>query len=140
MKKEIGLWIDHRETVIVILAKGAEEIRQITSSDEKHIRYTGRSHSRTSEGLKEVTAEDQRDRKFGNELNRYYDEVIAAVRDADSIQIFGPGEAKGELEKRIEHAGLKANILAIETTDKMTDRQIAAKVREHFLAESAPVK
>ena len=74
-----------------------------------------------------------RDRQFGNHLNSYYDEVIAVIRDADSIQIFGPGEAKGELEKRIEHEGLKAHILAVETVDKMTDRQISAKVREHFL-------
>jgi len=106
--------------------------RRLTSSNGKHIRYSGSSHSRTPEGLKEVTSEDQRDRKFGNELNKYYDEVIAAIRDADSIQIFGPGEAKGELEKRLDHAGLKQRVLAIETVDKMTDRQISAKVREHF--------
>ena len=133
MKKEIGLWIDHREAIIVILTDGEEEVRHITSNNGKHIRYSGSSHSKTPEGLKEVTSEDQRDRKFGNQLNKYYDEVIAAIRDADSIQIFGPGEAKGELEKRIEHEGLKAHILAIETVDKMTDRQISAKVREHFL-------
>ena len=140
MKKKIGLWIDHREAVLVILTEGTEEILHITSSDEKHLRYSGRSHSRTPEGLKEVTAEDQRDRKFANELNKYYDEVIAAVRDADTIQIFGPGEAKGELKKRIERDGLKAHILVVETADKMTDRQIAAKVREHFLTESTAVK
>ncbi|MDP3185793.1 MAG: hypothetical protein Q8M58_11010 [Anaerolineales bacterium] len=133
MKKEIGLWIDHREAIIVILTDGGEEIKHITSNNGKHIRYSGSSHSKTPEGLKEVTSEDQRDRKFGNQLNKYYDEVIAAIRDAESIQIFGPGEAKGELEKRIEHEGLKAHILAIETVDKMTDRQISAKVREHFL-------
>jgi stalled ribosome rescue protein Dom34 len=140
MKKEIGLWIDHREAVLVILTEGTEEILHITSSDEKHIRYSGRSHSRTPEGLKEVTAEDQRDRKFENELNKYYDEVIAAVRDADTIKIFGPGEAKGELKKRIKRDGLKAHILAVETADKMTDRQVAAKVREHFLSESMAEK
>jgi stalled ribosome rescue protein Dom34 len=140
MKKNIGLWIDHREAVLVILTEGTEEILHITSSDEKHIRYSGRSHARTPEGLKEVTAEDQRDRKFENQLNKYYDEVIAAIRDADAIQIFGPGEAKGELKKRIERDGLKAHILVVETADKMTDRQIAAKVREHFLTESAAVK
>ncbi|MDO9130072.1 MAG: hypothetical protein Q7U34_09420 [Anaerolineales bacterium] len=133
MKKEIGLWIDHREAIVVILTDGGEEIKHITSNNGKHIRYSGSSHSKTPEGLKEVTSEDQRDRKFGNQLNKYYDEVIAAIRDAESIQIFGPGEAKGELEKRIEHEGLKAHILAIETVDKMTDRQISAKVREHFL-------
>jgi hypothetical protein len=132
MKKEIGLWIDHREAIIVILTDGGDEIKHITSNNGKHIRYSGSSHSKTPEGLKEVTAEDQRDRKFGNQLDKYYDEVIAAIRDAESIQIFGPGEAKGELEKRMEHEGLKAHILAIETVDKMTDRQISAKVREHF--------
>ena len=136
MKKEIGLWIDHREAILVILTDGGEEVRHITSNIGKHIRYSGSSHSRTPEGSKEVTSEDQRDRKFGNELNKHYDEVIAAIRDADTIQIFGPGEAKGELEKRIKHEGLKAHILAIETVDKMTDNQISAKVREHFLVQS----
>lgn len=133
MKKEIGLWIDHREAVIVILTDDGEEIKHKISNSGKHLRYSGSSHSKTPEGLKEVTSEDQRDRKFGNNLTKFYDEVIAGIRDADSIQIFGPGEAKSELEKRIEHEGLKAHILAIETVDKMTERQIAAKVREHFL-------
>jgi hypothetical protein len=132
MKKEIGLWIDHREAIIVILVGDGEETKYIKSKSGKHIHYSGSSHSKTPEGLKEVTSEDQRDRKFGNVLNQYFDEVIAAIRDAETIQIFGPGEAKGELEKRLEHEGLKAHILAIETVDKMTDRQISAKVRERF--------
>jgi len=132
MNKQAGLWIDHREAVIVILSDEREETKRIISNSGKHIRYSGSSHSETPEGLKEVTSEDQRDRKFTNHLNSYYDEVIAVVRDADSIQIFGPGEAKGELEKRLEHEGLKAHILAIETVDKLTDRQIAAKIRERF--------
>jgi len=140
MKKDIGLWIDHREAILIILAEGVEEIKHITSSNGKRIRYSGGSHSKTPEGRKEITSEDQRDRRFGNQLNKFYDEVIAAIRDADSIQIFGPGEAKGELEKRIEHEGIKAHILAIETVDKMTDRQISAKVREHFSTSSAPGK
>jgi hypothetical protein len=132
MKKEIGLWLDHRDAIIVILADGGEEIKHINSGSGKHIRYSGSSHSKTPEGLKEVTSEDQRDRKFGNELNKYYDEVIAVIRDAESIQIFGPGEAKTELKKRLEHEGLKEHVLAIETADKMTGPQISAKVRERF--------
>jgi stalled ribosome rescue protein Dom34 len=77
-------------------------------------------------------AEDMRDRRFTNRLNKYYDEVIAHIREADSILIFGPGEAKGELEKRLQSEGLKGRIVGIETVDKMTDRQIAAKVRQRF--------
>jgi hypothetical protein len=140
MKKEIGLWIDHREATIVTLTDGGEEIKHIISNNGKHIRYSGSSHSKTPEGLKEVTSEDQRDRKFGNDLNLFYDEIIACIREADSIQIFGPGEAKGELEKRIEKEGLKAHILAIETIDKMTDHQVSAKVRENFLPHDGPGK
>jgi len=125
MNKQVGLWIDHRKAVIVIITKAGEEIKEITSNMEKHVRFTGGTAS------DDGSTEDVRDRQFGNHLNNYYDEVIGFIRDADSIQIFGPGEAKGELKKRLEHEGLKGHILAIETMDKMTDHQIAAKVREH---------
>ena len=127
MKKNIGLWIDHRKAVIVILTEAGEELKKITSNMEKHVRF------RSGTGSEDGSSEDVRDRQFGNHLNSYYDEVIAAIRGADSIQIFGPGEAKGELEKRLEHEGLKTHIFTIETVDKMTDRQISAKVREHLL-------
>ena len=127
MKKQVGLWIDHRKAVIVIFKDGEEEIKKIKSNMEKHVRFTRGGAS------DDGSSEDVRDRQFGNHLNSYYDEVIASIRDADSIQIFGPGEAKGELEKRLEHSGLKQHILAIETVDKLTDRQISAKVREHFI-------
>ena len=126
MKKQIGLWIDHRKAVIAIISDEGEELKKITSNMEKHVRFTG---GRASE---DGSTEDVRDRQFGNHLNSYYDEVIAVIRGADSIQIFGPGEAKGELEKRLEREGLKAHIFAIETVDKMTDRQISAKVRQHL--------
>lgn len=132
MEKEVGLWIDHREAIIVTVTDSGEEIKHITSDSGKHVRYSGSSHSKTPEGSKEITSEDRRDRKFINTLNRYYAEIIAVVCDATSIQIFGPGEAKGELEKRLEHEGIKAHILVIETVDKMTDHQIAAKVHERF--------
>ena len=37
-----------------------------------------------------------------------------------------------ELEQRLESGALKGRIVAVETVDKMTDRQIAAKVRQRF--------
>ena len=126
MKKQAGLWIDHRKAVIVLITDEGEEVKKIISGMEKHVRFTG------GDGSEEGSSEDVRDRQFGNHLNSYYDEVIAVVRNADSIQIFGPGEAKGELEKRLKNEGLKDEALSVETMDKMTDRQISAKVREHF--------
>ena len=115
MNKQVGLWIDHRKAVIVMIKDEQEELKKISSNMEKHVRFS------SGDGSEDGSSEDVRDRKFGNHLKSYYDEVIAYIRDADSIQIFGPGEAKGELEKRIKHEGLKAHMSAIETVDKMTD-------------------
>ena len=125
MKSKIGLWIDHRKAVIVTITDKGEEIKQITSHMDKHVRYS-------NDASEDGAPEDTRDRQFGNRLNIFYDEVIAHIREADSIQIFGPGEAKGELQARLEKEGLKARIIEISTMDKLTDRQIAAKVRQHF--------
>lgn len=126
MKKQIGLWIDHRETIIVTLGDQGEETRRVESDMEKYVRFSGRPGSGNS------LAEDQRDRRFTNYLNSYYDEIISYVREAESLLIFGPGEAKGELKTRLEGQKLGERIIAVETEDKMTDRQIAAKVRQHF--------
>jgi hypothetical protein len=126
MKSKVGLWIDHRKAVIVIVTDEGEETKQITSNIKKHVRFS-------SGASEDGSAEDVRDRQYGNYLNNYYDAVIACLREAETIQIFGPGEAKGELEARLENEGLRGRIVEIETVDKMTDRQIAAKVRQHFL-------
>ena len=126
---EVGLWIDHKEAIIVSLKGDAEETKHISSDG---------AHAKTPEGMRRFSSEDGRDRRFGNVLNEFYDEVVAAVRGAETIQIFGPGEAKGELEKRLERAGLKEHVLAIEPADKMTDREIAAKVRDRFRRQAGP--
>ena len=70
------------------------------------------------------------------ELNRFYDEVVSSMRDAEEILILGPGEAKDELKKRLAKAKLAGRIVGIEAADKMTDPQIVAKVRERFLSQS----
>jgi hypothetical protein len=126
MKMQGGLWIDHREAFVVFIGDDGEKTKRIESGMEKHVRFSGGSSS------EDGSADDQRDRQFTSHLNRYYDEVITYIRDAESILLLGPGEAKGELEKRLANKGLDGRIVGIETADKMTDRQIAAKVRQHF--------
>jgi stalled ribosome rescue protein Dom34 len=124
MKREVGMWIDHRKAVIVSVTDKGEETSLIRSNMEKHVRFSGSP---------EISAEDQQDRRFTEHLSKYYDGVISNIRDAESILILGPGEAKEELKERLERNNLGGRIVGIETVDKMTDRQIAAKVRERFL-------
>ena len=125
MKREVGLWIDHRKAVIVIVTDEGDETILIESGMEKHVRFASGSDE-------DGSAEDMRDRQFANHLVRYYDRVIECIGNAGSILILGPGEAKGELEKRLQGTELAGRVVGVETVDKMTDRQIAAKVRERF--------
>jgi hypothetical protein len=119
VRKDVGVWIDHRKAVIVTAGKAA--IQRLPSKMEKHVRFSGG-----------VSAEDIRDRRFANHLEQYYAAVASLIREAESIFRLGPGEAKLELKRHLEHEGLGHRIVRVETVDKMTDRQIAAKIRQRF--------
>jgi hypothetical protein len=58
--------------------------------------------------------------------------VLSSIRDAESVLIFGPGEAKGELKKLMERNNLHDRVAVMEPADKMTEGQIAAKARHYF--------
>ena len=109
-------------------ANVGEEIKQIPSNLKKHVRRPSEHARSTDDG-----PEDQRDRAFMGHLSRYYDKVITLIGDAESVLILGPGEANEELKKRLESKPPHGRLIVLETIDKMTDRQIAAKIRRHFL-------
>jgi stalled ribosome rescue protein Dom34 len=125
MKTTVGLWIDHRKAVIAFVTGTDEEIKRINSKVEKQHRQSA-----------SVPADDIQQRVLTEHLKSYYDEVISSLRNAEAILIMGPGEAKGELKKRIEINNLNGRRIDIETVDKMTDPQIVAKTREHSLKQT----
>ena len=85
----------------------------------------------------QVPADDKRQRALTGELNIYFDAVVAALRPCAPLLLFGPGEAKGELHARLTKLKLGTAVAAVETEDKMSHRQIVAKVRSYF-GEPAP--
>jgi hypothetical protein len=133
MKKTAGLWIDHRKAFIVMLSDKGEQTKLILSNTEKQRgRFDGvRSNEKFEAGL--VESDDRQQRDFTGHLDVFYKEVLDSIRDADSVLIMGPGEAKGEMKKMIDKNRVLARIEEIETDGKMTDPQIIAKVRAHFL-------
>jgi hypothetical protein len=128
-----GIWIDHRHAVIVLLGP-TEEVRTINleSHVEKHAERDGDSPLKGPYEARQVPADDRRQMALTGKLDGYYDAVIEAVGDVDAMVIFGPGEAKGEFKKRLDKHKLGARIAGVETADKMTERQITAKVRDYF--------
>ena len=132
MSQQLGLWIDHRQATIVTVTETGEETSEILSDVEKQLRRSGDSPLKGSYEALQVPADDSLQRARTGELNTYYDEVIAHIRDADSILIMGPGVAKHELQKRLEENRLGARVVGVETVDNLTEPQLVAKVRQHF--------
>ena len=140
MKKHIGVWVDHEKAFVASIAKDdemtKETIHRITSNVEGHVRLSGGSRSRTPYGPQEVASERKMHERRKRHLHLYYQTIIQAIRDARKIMIFGPGEAKFELERELtELKELAAKIVSVEAADKMTERQIAAKVRKYFFPD-----
>jgi stalled ribosome rescue protein Dom34 len=130
MRTTAGVWIDHRRAVVATISDQGEQSKVIKSSVERQPGRIAGERSTTHYESRHVTADDIQQRELTDHLNKYYDRVVRAIRDAESILIFGPGEAKGELTKRLERDKLHERVVAVETADKMTDRQISARVRE----------
>jgi hypothetical protein len=135
MSINVGLWIDHRQAIIVAISTQGEKIEEIVSGVEKQLQRAGDRPLEGDYEVVQVPADDSHQRDFTKHLNIYYAAVITAIRDAESMLIFGPGEAKGELKEQLEKNNLGGHIINIETVDKMTNPQIAAKVQEYFAKE-----
>lgn len=132
MPKQIGIWIDHKKAVIVVLSKQDKMIQEIESGVGKHVKYQGAPHPRTPYSAQYQQGDDQLDNQYTEYLNKYYKKVITQVRDADSLLVIGPGEAKQEFKKRLIHEGLNKKLIGIQSADKMTNRQLAAKIQTYF--------
>ena len=130
MATKAGVWIDHKQAIVVLVTDAGQEIKKIALDIGQLVQSAGGARN-------EFVAEDKLERKVENHCKDYYDDVIAAIRGTDWLLILGPGEAKGEFSKHIKAKKLRGLTVEVETTDKMTDRQLAAKVGAHFAPASA---
>lgn len=129
MGRKAGVWLDRNMAVIVTVAEGITAKAIITSDMEHYVLY-----STVVPG--DGAPENVRDRRFWNHLGEYYDKIVAHIRDAGEIQIFGPEVAKYELQKHLESEGLAGHIVSLEEAGTLTDLEIATKVQRRFPTRS----
>ena len=136
MEKLFGLWIDHEKAIIVSLIDGSHKVTHVESDIEGRFRLKGGSRSNSPWGIQSATSESKRDFRYSKHLNIYFQNIIDLLKEAKQIYIFGPGEAKFELKKKIEKNNMLLDKISdIETTDKLTEPQIVAKVKKYFEKE-----
>ena len=106
------------------IAAGQATTRTLESDVGPHPHYSG-----SQEGGGEKKYEE----RHSQDLDRYFDDVIGQLGKPDAVLLFGPGEAKLQLKERLGRSKVSSeSIVAVESTDKLTDPQIVAKVKEHY--------
>lgn len=124
MNHRVGIWIDHKRAVIVSASAGGVTTKTLESEVGAHPHYSGQQDG---------GGEKKYEERHGQRLDQYYDEVISQLTEPDGLLIFGPGEAKLELKERLGRSKAHSErTVDIETTDKLTDPQIVAKVKAYF--------
>ena len=145
MKHYIGVWLDRRRAVLATchvpglpyeMEDPVVRIEHIRSEVEGRTRLAGGSRTgSTPWGPQEVAVDRKIEARQNQQLKIYYGQVIERLKEAEKILIMGPGEAKLGLRKHIEKSSktMAKRIMGVETCDKMTERQLAAKVRSVFI-------
>ncbi len=134
MSDNVGVWIDHKKAIIVVPGQaGPSTVESDLRADVRHVGggggYPGSNSSQTG------GSERRDEERHRHALSAYYDDVIAKLGHPKSLLILGPGEAKLELKARLPHTMTNPQpVVALETTDHLTDPQIVAKVTAHFKA------
>jgi hypothetical protein len=124
MSRDVGVWIDHKKAVIVSIEGGHVSTSTLASDIGSHPHYGG-----SQEGGGEKKYEE----RHTNDLDRYFDEVIGQLGEPDGLLLLGPGEAKLQLQERLGRSkAASERIVAVQSSDRLTDPQIVARVKAHY--------
>ena len=138
MATKAGVWIDHKQAIVILITDAGQEIKKIAFDIGQPVRRAGKSSTKNKFTPNDYVAENTLERKVEADRKSYYEDVIASIRGADSLLVLGPGEAKGEFSKYMKAKKVRGVVVELETADKLTDNQLAAKVKKHF--DTSPAK
>lgn len=135
MKKQVGIWLDYREALVVRLEDADATLARIESEIEDFHVAGGARTPGTPWGPMDKVSESGYLERRNQQEQRFYKRIMEAVKEADELYIFGPAEAKLGLEKAIEASTtFSPKVLAVEVADSMTQNQVVAQVRSFFKA------
>lgn len=130
MDRNVGLWIDHKQAYLIWHKEGKVDV--IPSNIEPPVHFSGGTQLGGKLNQK-GDMELRHNARYKLQLLKFYRQVIAALKDIDSVFVMGPGKAKIEFEKVVRtYKSMKQRLLKVETADKMTKNQMIARVRKFY--------
>ena len=134
MDRKIGVWIDHKRAFVI--GYKDEKVEVIEAHLEPPAHYSGGTRLGGKLSQK-ADLELRHNDRINLQLNKYYRQVMTALKDASAILIMGPGKAKIEFEKAIKkNKSLQKRLLKVEAVDKMTKNQMVAHVRKFYSSQA----
>ncbi|MBC3786528.1 hypothetical protein [Spirosoma utsteinense] len=120
--KKLGIWMDHSNANLMEFTRDPLETR-VLSADFSHqdkVHTLNRS---------EAVMHNREQHQKGD----YYKRLSEVIRNYDDVLLFGPTDAKTELfnQLRLDHR-FETIKIAVQQTDKMTDNQQHAFVKDYF--------
>lgn len=134
MKKQTGIWIDSSKAIVVSFVDGRESISEITADIENAVHHDREGDKGTFMGTHHIGSERQFEERRKHQTNQFLKDVISFIKDSNEVYIFGPADTKRLLKRKLEQDNVakEAKLIAIETSDSLTENQIVAKVKEFF--------
>ena len=133
-KRNAGVWIDHPKALMVLMTPAGEPTSLTVSKVEKHPQRSGDSPLKGRYAADQVPADDSRQKAAHRGTQRLLRRSDRGSSECRFVHHFWTGRGQGRAEEAALKRKLRGRVAAVETADKMTDRQIAAKVRGHFSA------
>lgn len=132
MGNNVGIWLDSHRAVIISLVNGEPHIKEVHNNLESYQNTKG-SRSSSPWGPQDVGSGTNELERTKHQMKIYFDAIIDHVKNAKAVMVFGPAEAKVHFEKEfLKHKDIAGKLLAVETSDKMTDNQMTTHVREFY--------
>lgn len=120
--KNLGIWMDHSKAHLIEFTSSTMETKTIESEFTNEVKVHSMSKNENLSHNKEQHQQSSYYKKLAEEI-MHYEEVI----------LFGPTDAKVELNNILKADHRFANIkIEIKQTDKMTENQEHAFVRDYF--------
>jgi len=133
MKKNIGIWIDSNQAVIVKLSNNTHSMKKIESLIDSRERIPGETKKFGRFGGQYITYEKNRKNRKNEQTNLYFKNLLKELSNCDSVVLFGPSKMKFLLEKEIKKNMQIADKLAgVFNSDSITDNQIVALVKHYY--------
>lgn len=133
------VWIDAREAIVGHWHDGASRLERLQSDVPAHHRATG--HVRHDPTIRHGGggAQDGGEANRLEHLARFIDAVATHIPPEGDLLILGPGTVRDRLGHRIremERAAAAARQITVETAGRLTEPQLAARLRRLAGAET----